>query len=325
MGMRHTYTLANLAAAAAALSAGASVVATRLVVGETDPVTLAFYRYVIAACCMAPMLFVRGPRVGVPVRDLATLAALGALFFGFFPWAFSASLHYTTAARGAIGLATIPIQTLMVAVLFGREALTRTKILSVSLACAGIVVAIGSAALHIRSVDSLMGDGLMLLGALCAAVYSVFSRPILQRYDALFVTAAAMGCGAFTLLPLAAMGGAVTAVPAFTSHGWFALLFLGTMGGAMQFALFTWALRWLPPSRTVIYLTLTPISAMFLAALLLGEAITMMLIIGLGLVLSGIFVANRPGATPVSNRRVEDVQASMTRNPMIQAEDSGRG
>jgi drug/metabolite transporter (DMT)-like permease len=301
----HTYTLANLAAAAAALSAGASVVATRLVVGETDPVTLAFYRYVIAACCLAPMLFVRWPRVGVPVRDLAALAALGALFFGFFPWAFSASLYYTTAARGAIGLATIPIQTLLVAVCFGREALTRTKILSVSLACAGIVVAIGSAALHIRGVDSLMGDALMLLGALCAAVYSVFSRPVLQRYDALFVTAAAMGCGAFTLFPLAAMSGAVTAVPAFTSHGWCALLFLGTMGGAMQFALFTWALRWLPSSRTVIYLTLTPISAMLLAALLLGEAITLMLLIGLGLVLSGIFVANRPGATPVSNREAE--------------------
>ena len=321
----HTSTLANLAAAAAALSAGAAVVATRFVVGETDPVTVAFYRYVIGACCLAPMLFVRWPRAGISVRDLATLAALGALFFGFFPWAFSASLYYTTAARGAIGLATIPVQTLIVAVYFGREALTRAKILSVSLACAGIVVAIGSAALDIRSVDYLMGDGLMLLGALCAAVYSVFSRPILQRYDALVVTAAAMGCGACTLLPLAALGGAVTAVPAFTSHGWFALLFLGTMGGAVQMALFTWALRWLPPSRTVIYMTLTPISAMFLAALLLGEAITMRLIIGLGLVLSGIFVINRPGASEVSTKEVEDVQASVTRHPTIKTENLGRG
>jgi drug/metabolite transporter (DMT)-like permease len=63
--------------------------------------------------------------------DLATLAALGALFFGLFPWAFSASLYYTTASRGAISLATIPIQTLLVAVFFGRETLTRNKILSV--------------------------------------------------------------------------------------------------------------------------------------------------------------------------------------------------
>ena len=56
MGIINTYTLANLAAATAALSAGASVVATRLLVGETDPVTLAFYRYVIAAGCLAPVV-----------------------------------------------------------------------------------------------------------------------------------------------------------------------------------------------------------------------------------------------------------------------------
>ncbi len=314
--MMNTYTFANLAAATAALSAGASVVATRLVVGETDPVTLAFYRYVIATLCMAPVLFVLWPRSGVPVRDLATIASLGALFFGFFPWAFSASLHYTTAARGAIGLATMPIQTLMVAALFGRESLTRTKVLSVSLAFAGIAVAFGSAALTSGSVDSLIGDSLMLLGVLSAAIYSVFGRPMLQRYNPLFVTASGMVCGALALFPLAAMGGAVTSVPTFTPNGWLALLFLGTMGGAIQFALFTWALRWLPPTRTVIYLTLNPISAMFLAAVLLGEAITIILIIGLGLVMSGIFLANRPRPTPVSHKGVEEAQASLARHPM---------
>ncbi len=308
-------TLANLAAATAALSAGASVVATRLVIGETDPVTLAFYRYVIATCCLAPVLFVQWPRSGIPMRDLGTIVLLGALFFGLFPWAFSASLNYTTAARGAIGLATLPIQTLLVAVFFGREVLTGAKMLSVSLAFAGIVVAFGSAALNINRADYLMGDGLMLLGVLGAAIYSVFSRPILQRYNSLFVTAAGMVFGVLTLLPLAAMGGAVTSVPAFTPNGWFAILFLGTMGGAIQFALFTCALRWLPPSRVVIYLTLNPISAMFLAAVLLGEAITSFLIMGLALVLSGILFANRPRATFVSTKGTEEIQASGVRIP----------
>ncbi len=116
--------------------------------------------------------------------------------------------------------------------------------------------------------------------------------------------------GVLTLLPLAIMGGAVTSVPAFTPNGWFAILFLGTMGGAIQFSLFTWALRWLPPSRTVIYLTLNPISAMFLAAVLLGEAITSFLITGLALVLSGILFANRPRATFVSHKGIEETQAS---------------
>jgi hypothetical protein len=151
-------TLANFAAASAALSAGASVVATRLVVAETDPVTLAFYRYVIATICIAPVLIARWPTCSMPMRDTATIASLGALFFGFFPWAFSAALQDTTAARGAIGIATIPIQTLILAVFFGREVLTYAKLLSVSLALVGVVVAFGSAALSIKRSDYLIGE-----------------------------------------------------------------------------------------------------------------------------------------------------------------------
>lgn len=282
---------ANVAAATAALSAGASVVATRLVVAETEPVTLAFYRYVIATACISPVLVARWPHHRPPPRDVAAMAALGTVFFGFFPWAFSAALQYTTAARGAIGLATIPIQTLLVAVLFGREALTGGKVLSVGLAFAGIVVVFGSAALDIDRPDYLIGDGLMLLGALSAAVYSVFARRILQRYNSLFVTAGGMAIGALALLPLAALAGGVSSIPRFSPHGWLALLFLGTLGGAIQFGLFIWALRWLPPSRTVIYLTLNPITAMFLASVGLGEAITATLLVGLALVISGIAIA----------------------------------
>lgn len=285
--------LANLAALAAALSAGASVVATRLAVGETEPVALAFYRYAIATACLAPVLAVVWPRHRLALAEMAKIALLGALFFGFFPWAFSASLAITTAARGAIGLATIPVQTLLIAALFGREALNGAKLTSVGLAFAGIAVVFGPAALAGAGAGYLAGDALMLLGAFSAALYSVFGRPMLAQHGALFVTALAMVFGVLSLLPLAALGGAVE-LPSFSREGWIAVVFLGTCGGALQFVLFTWALRWLPPSRVVIYLTLNPISAMLLAAALLGEAVTPELVAGLLLVLGGILVANWP-------------------------------
>ena len=173
--------LANLAAATAALSAGGAVVATRLVIGETDPVALAFYRYLIAVICLAPLLPFVWPRSGVSAMDIGKIAALGALFFGFFPWAFSAALQYTTAARGAIGLATLPIQTLVVAALFGREVLTHNKVISVGLAFTGIAVVFGPEAVIGRGTEYLRGDALMLLAVFAAAIYSVFSRATLER------------------------------------------------------------------------------------------------------------------------------------------------
>jgi drug/metabolite transporter (DMT)-like permease len=288
----NTVLLANLAAAVAALCAGGSVVATRIAVAQTDPFSLAFYRYIIGTLCFAPFLTVLLPRVRIPPVDWLKIAALGVLFFGFFPWAFSAALQYTTAARGAIGLATIPIQTLIVAAIFGRERLSGRKLISVALAFAGIGVVFGPEAWGGEVNSYLIGDGLMLLGAFSAAIYSAFSRPVFSAYGPMFVTAAGMVFGLLALAPLAAAHGAVRAWPHFSAEGWVAVVFLGTVGGVIQFGLFNWALRWLPPSRAVIYLTLNPISAMLLGNLILGEIVTVILIVGLCFVVSGILVAN---------------------------------
>jgi drug/metabolite transporter (DMT)-like permease len=288
----NTVLLANIAAAIAALCAGGSVVATRIAVVQTDPVSLAFYRYIIGALCFAPFLPLLWPRVRVPAAGWIRIAVLGVLFFGFFPWAFSAALQYTTVARGAIGLATIPVQTLIVAAIFGRERLSGRKLISVGLALAGIAVVFGPEAYAGKVNSYLIGDGLMLLGAFSAAVYSAFSRPVFSAYGPMFVTAAGMICGLLALAPLAVAHGAVRAWPHFSAEGWASVVFLGTVGGVVQFGLFNWALRWLPPSRVVIYLTLNPISAMLLGNLMLGETVTLLLMVGLFFVISGILVAN---------------------------------
>lgn len=282
--------LAHAAAAAAALSAGAAVVATRFVIGETDPLSLVFYRYVISIVCFAPVLPAIWPRAGLDAVELAKIALLGILFFVLFPWAFNAALQHNPAARGAVGLATIPIQTLLVAAAFGRETLTAAKIGGVTLALAGIVVAFGRTAFGADQGGSPLGDGLMLLSVLCAAVYSVFSRPTLGRHGAIFVTALAMAFAVAALAPYVWYANGGFAPPSFTPGGWIAVVFLGTVAGAVQFSLFMWALRWLPPTTTVLYLTLNPLAAMALGVAFLGEALTVDLVAGMALVLAAIVV-----------------------------------
>ncbi|MBM3568629.1 MAG: DMT family transporter [Alphaproteobacteria bacterium] len=281
--------LAHAAAAAAALSAGTAVVATRFAIGETDPLSLVFFRYLISVLCFAPFLPMLWPRQGLSLPEAAKIALFGILFFVLFPWGFNASLEIVPAARGAVGLATVPIQTLLVAAAFGRESLTVAKIGGVLLAFGGIAVAFGAAALGQVGADYLLGDVLMLLGVLCAAVYSVFSRPTLMRHGPLFVTAMGMAVSVVTLAPVVAVGGGM-ALPAFSFGGWLALLFLGSFAGALQFSLYMWALRWLPPTTTALYLTLNPIAAMALGTILLGEALTAELVAGLVLILGGILV-----------------------------------
>lgn len=294
--------LAHAAAAAAALSAGLAVVATRHVIGETDALSLVFYRYLVGVLCFLPFLPRLWPRAGLTAAELGRIALFGILFFVLFPWAFNAALAINPAARGAVGLATIPIQTLLVAALFRREQMTLPKLLAVLAAFLGIAVAFGPAALAPGNGALFLGDGLMLLGVFCAAIHSVFSRPTLMRHGPLFVTALGMVLAVVALVPVMALTDRL-AVPELSTRGWLSVLFLGSVAGAVQFSLFMWALRWLPPTTTVLYLTLNPLTAMLLGVVLLGEAVTPELLIGMVLVIAGIYAGSGLHGT-WRNRRV---------------------
>ena len=75
--------LALLAAAATGVQVGAAIVATRYVVAEVPPLTLALLRYAIGVATLLPFAWHalrngrRWPQATHPRRDLAAMAALG--------------------------------------------------------------------------------------------------------------------------------------------------------------------------------------------------------------------------------------------------------
>lgn len=290
---------ADWAAAVAAVCFGASVVATRFVVAETQPVSLAFLRYFIGVVCLLPVALGVIRRTSVARRDRFAIAALGAMFFGIFPWTFSAALTHAPSSRVAIILATMPLVTLLVSRLRGYDHITAPKLVGQLLAFGGLWLALhppGRTA--IAAPDAWKGDLLAGLTALIGASFNVFSRPYLQRYPSLLVTALAMIAGVLFLAPLAALQGVFSHLPTFTPLGWAALVFLGTLGGAFSFGLWNWALERSTPSRVAVFITLNPITAVLLGALLLHEPITSRFVVGLAAILGGIVLASwRPRST----------------------------
>lgn len=284
---------ANAAAAAAALSAGTVVVVTSVLVARFEPAALACIRYAIAVLCLAPTLYFVWPRARITAPDVARIFALGIVFFGLFPWAFTAALAYTTPARGAIGLATMPIQTLVVAVLLRREKLTGFNAASVVLAFVGIVIVFGPEALAAGDSTYLVGDLLMLFGVFNSAVYIVLSKPTIAKFGAMFVTTFAMLAGVLFLFTVAFANGDLDSLPVPLLDDWLAFTFLGVIGGAVQFALFVWALGLLAPTRAAIYLVLSPLSAILLSILLLGESVNAALVLGLLAIVCAIFINSR--------------------------------
>jgi drug/metabolite transporter (DMT)-like permease len=65
-----------------------------------------------------------------------------------------------------------------------------------------------------------------------------------------------------------------------------------TIGGAVTFFLWIWALEHTTPSRVAITVTMNPVAAVILGALVLAEPVTWRLLLGLAAIIAGITAAN---------------------------------
>lgn len=289
-----TATRAAWAAAAASVFFGASVVATRYVVPQTTPLVLAFVRYLVATTCLLLML---GRRAfpAMPGKDRVQVALLGVLFFGVFPWSFSASLTHLPAAQVALIVATNPLVTLALSVWRGIEPLRARAVAGQLLAFAGLAVALAPGGASDTGTGATPWLGYVEIGitVLCGATYNVWSRPLLARYDAVAITAQSMMAGTVALAPLALAQGLVTRLATVTPAGWATILFLGSFGGALGFGLWIWALRHSTPSRVAVFLALNPITAIALGVLMLGEPANVRLFVALAMVIGGIQLASK--------------------------------
>jgi drug/metabolite transporter (DMT)-like permease len=284
-------TAARLGVAAAVLSSalgGMALAATRFVIGATDAVALGALRYCVGFVCLLPItLAVRGR--WSPRADWVAVALLGVLFFAIFPVLYNLSIAYTTAARASLALSTLPLLTMVAAGVLGIEPLTWRKSAGVAIAVAGVAAAL-AAGLADAPAGAWRGDILMVAGAFCMALYNVWSRPFIARSSPLAFLTAGMGVGAAVLMVFALAGRGL--VPeAFGAPQWAAVLFIGIFGAALNFYLWVWALERTTPTRVATTITVNPVSASLLAALIVGEPIGLNLVAGIAAVLAGIWVA----------------------------------
>ena len=97
--------------------------------------------------------------------------------------------------------------------------------------------------------------------------------------------------GAIVLIPMSWSQGGFDAVAVFGPTQWAAIGFLGVFGSALAFYLWTFALERTTPTRVAITITLNPLAAGLFGAFVLSEPITWNLVVGLLMVLGGIWLA----------------------------------
>ena len=288
--------IGNSAAFCAAALFGASVVATRVAVGNIPPLSLAFLRFSQGGVILLISLLIFRPGfLLIKLKDLPYLTLLGAVLFTIFPITFNVGLKYTEASRGALMLATLPLWSAWLARISKSERLILRQVGGIILTLSGVTVVFAERGLTWHGDRwAFLGDTLMLLTAICGAIYGILAQKMLKKYNAITVTTYAMLTGTCLLIPAVLVEGFFTALTHIDLQTASLILFLGICGGALGYFLWTFALAHLTPTQVAVYINLNPMVAAILGAALLAEKLTLVFVVGFVAVLIGVLLVNWP-------------------------------
>ena len=278
-----------LAAITSSAIGGVAGGATRFVIHATDPVTLGVFRFGTGFLILLPIAFLMKGR-WPQGRDWIAVALLGILFFFAFSVLFNLAYSYTTAARGALTLSTMPLTTMLVGAVLSVEKITARKSAGVVVAVAGVFLAL-MLGLADAPEGAWRGELIMFAATLCMSFYNVWSRSFITRSDPLTFLTAGMGPAAFSLLVWALAIHGFEAAARFDSSQWLAIVYLGVVGSAGAFVLWVFALSRTSPTKTAVTITVNPVFASIVGALAMSEGIGLNLIAGLAAVAIGIWIA----------------------------------
>jgi drug/metabolite transporter (DMT)-like permease len=263
---------------------------TRYAVAAVDPVLISTFRFGLGCLLLLPFALAtraRWPRGA----DLIVTAALGVMFYGGYFVVYARALTLTTAARGSLGIATLPVLTMLVAAALGKERLTGRKTLGVLTALCGVAISLASD-LSRAPVGAWKGDAIMIAAMLSMSLYTIYSRPLMTRSSALGYACAGMAAGAALNATVVSSSSGWAALHTLGASHWSALLFLGAGPGALGFFLWVYAVQRTTPTRAAATITVSPLSAAALASLLVSEPFSIGLMVGAVAVAAGIWISS---------------------------------
>jgi drug/metabolite transporter (DMT)-like permease len=271
-------------------------VGTRFFVLRIDPYVFNAIRFAASGCAAAPLVAYSKPwRWRVPDQLLLLACAILAVPGYNVPVALGAR----TVPAGELGvlIATEPVMIAALTLLLQRRYIHWSVISGSVIALLGVTLTSGI--LNSTEKLKLVSTLEVLAGAFSWSCYTVLAVRLNRRYGPLAVTGAIVVVGSIILLALS-----VPRIDANTLPDRATAAVLGAMGigsSLLGFLLWNYAGAALPAERLGLFLYMIPLVSICAGAQFLAESLTLKMLIGGSLVVSGVWIAARSGrAAPLA-------------------------
>lgn len=295
---------------------GGSFPVAKIALRELTPLNLATIRFTVATLLFIPVVLLARRRQGergIPLPSWPDLLRLNGL-----AW-LGVTVHFllqytavarTSASNAGLIIAISPLFVVLVSSLWLREPFTWRRLMGILVASFGVAMVISRGTFQFNfGSQTLLGDLIMVVNALTWALFSILGRAMMRRLSPLITTFYITVLGTVWFYPLAVPRGLWSQVATLSATGWLAVSFLGVICSVACYYLWYWALSQVEASKVSPFQYLQPMVSLALSALMLGERISPILLVGgavpiiLGLILvTGSGGRHQKTGAPVSRR-----------------------
>jgi drug/metabolite transporter (DMT)-like permease len=273
----------------------ASFIATKIALREIAPAAVVWLRFGIGVAALAAFAGVRKEWAWVPASEVRRFAMLGLLGIAFHQWLQSTGLITAQASTSAWIIATSPVFIALLGWMLLHEKLGLIHVLGMAIAAGGVLLVVTRGDLGMLASGRFgePGDILMLVSAFTWALFSVYSRHGLRHHPPTLMIFYVMAFGWLFSCPLFFLQGSPAQIAHLSFSGWIAILFLGIFCSGMAYIFWYDALKIISVTRVGALLYLEPLIAAAVAAVVLGEPVLFVSIVGGGLILLGVWMVNK--------------------------------
>lgn len=274
---------------------GGTFIAGKVAAQRVGPFSAAFLRFAIASVFLGlTALRLEGRLPTLRRHQLLPVFLLGMTGVFAYNVFFFKGLKLIEAGRAAIIIANNPICIALFSALLFRERLSPLRLAGILISISGALVVISRGDWHMIGSGAVGPGELFILGCVASWVaFSLIGKVLLTELSPLASVLYAALSGALCLAVPAWQEGILTDWPTYTLADWVSLFYLGFFGTVLGFVWYYQGIQRIGPTKAGVFINFVPISAILFSFFILHEPLTLSLLFGTVLVLSGVYLTNR--------------------------------
>jgi len=274
---------------------GGTFIAGRIIAENIGPFSASFLRFMIASIFLSAITWRTEGRIPLPpYRLFLPIFLLGMTGVFSYNFCFLNGLKYIEAGRASVIVANNPIFIAFLSAYFFKEKLTPLKILGILLSLLGAITVITKGDIVSLFHGSIGRGELFILGTVASWVtYSLIGKALMEDLSPVLSVTYSVLVGMAALFLPACFEGMFQNISSYSTLEWASVFYLGFFGTVLAFIWYYQGIQRIGPTKAALFINFVPISGVLLSFLLLGEPMTSSLLIGLCLVISGVYLTNR--------------------------------